>query len=108
MITIKPIDEEYRPMIIELIKLLIQDTGLVVKASGRTTIEIHHPSLSKAAAIQYIKNTEKPSTITYVGDEFYGGNDECVKSIPSIRCLHVTNPAKTAFFILTLTGYRPI
>ena len=104
MISIKPIDSEYRQIVSTLVRHLISDPNIIVKSTGRTTIEITHSKLSKTAAIKHIMNTENPKHITYVGDELRVGNDACVKGLNGLRCLEVSNPVKTAFFILTLSS----
>jgi 2-phospho-L-lactate transferase/gluconeogenesis factor (CofD/UPF0052 family)/hydroxymethylpyrimidine pyrophosphatase-like HAD family hydrolase len=98
MITIKPIDQEYRGIVLELVKTIIKDPEIVVRASGRTTIEIARHNLSKVDAIVDIKKSLNPANITYVGDELDVGNDAVVRGLPGVKCLHVKNPAHTAFF----------
>ena len=101
IISIKPIDQEYRPMVLELVKRLVAENDIVVRATGRTTIEIAKKNLSKLEAIHDIKKTMSPREITYVGDEFDGGNDAVVKTVEGVKCLHVKNPVETAFFMLS-------
>lgn len=103
IISIKPIDDEYRPVVLSLVQLLLKGAGLEVRATGRTTIDISHPSVSKAAAVSYILS-EGVDSITFIGDEFSGGNDAPVLQMqhPRVKCLPVKDPAETSFFLLTL------
>lgn len=98
LVTIKPVDEEYRGMVLELVKMAIKGPGIVVRASGRTTIEIARHDLSKVDAIVDLEKTLAPNYITYVGDELDSGNDSVVRGMPGVACLHVKNPVQTAFF----------
>lgn len=102
MIAIKPIDSEYRNMILELVKMVIDQPGISVKAAGRTTIEIMRDNVSKLDAIIDIKKCHNPNRITYVGDEIEHGNDSVVKNMPGVNCLNVKNPSQTAFFTQVL------
>jgi hypothetical protein len=104
MITIKPIHEEYRPIVMSLVAKLLEGGGFVVRSAGRTTIEIAKPNLSKVAAVQSVLD-DVSGTITYVGDEFYpGGNDYTIFQLDDkrVRCQHTGGPPETAFFIATL------
>ena len=103
MITIRPVDSEYRKALTNFVQLLTKGSGLLVREAGRSTIEILNPKLTKVDAVRHVKKTLNPASITYVGDEFKsGGNDECIKSVEGVKCLEVKNPAQTAFFISTL------
>lgn len=104
MIAIKPIENDYRPMVLDLVNLVIDVPGVVAKESGRTTIEIAKYNLSKVDAILDLQS-QGHRVITYVGDELDNGNDAVVRSIKGVQCLHVKNPAHTAFFTSILTGY---
>ncbi len=104
-ISIKPVDEEYRQAIISLVKLVLGNDSLFkVKATGRTTIDICHPNLSKAAAVKSILKDNEQVLLTYVGDELDNGNDAVIREMNDkrVRCLNVKSPAETAFFIQTL------
>lgn len=103
MVTIKPVDSEYRPLVVALVKKLIDFIPDVdIRTSGRTTVEIAKRNLTKADAIAHIMKNAQPNQITYVGDEFDGGNDAVIKGIPNVKCLSVDSPVKTAFFLLTI------
>jgi 2-phospho-L-lactate transferase/gluconeogenesis factor (CofD/UPF0052 family) len=109
LISIKPIDPEYKTLVISFITKILYDNELnwVVQAAGRTTVEIKKPTLSKVAAIKHKINVCGNKTITYVGDEMNNGNDACVKEYQEwwpqyVKCLHTTGPAMTAFFLKTL------
>ena len=103
IISIKPVDNEYRPAILSLVRMILGGSGLEAKAAGRTTIDISRPSVSKADAVSYVLS-EGAGSITFVGDEFYEGNDAPVLEMkhPRVKCLHVKDPAETAFFLLSL------
>ena len=116
MICIKPIHEEYRAIAINLIqRILLSMKGydlsisknLIVKAAGRTTIEIHHADLSKLHAVKHVLNSGI-KYITYVGDELENGNDLVIKQMNDnrIKCLHVKDPAETAFFLQSLLHHQ--
>ena len=106
MLSIKPIQSEYRPAMLSLIRYIIQDLGLMANATGRSTIDISKFHLSKGPAAEYIlKNVA--ATITYVGDEFGDGNDEAIAKLgtPHIKCMHTTGPAETAVLLTALLTY---
>jgi hypothetical protein len=106
MVSIKPIDEEYRPAIIALVTQLIKGTDLIVRSAGRTTVEICSPALSKLSAVEYVLNSPGTMSVTYVGDELDSGNDYPIytlsQSNPKVKCLSVYSPSKTAFFLTAL------
>lgn len=108
-ISIKPIDEEYRPALLSLVKMLVNHE-LSVKATGRTTIDISHPKLSKAAAVRHVLDSGVKS-LTFVGDEFAHGNDSPVLAMNDrrVKCVNVNSPAETALFLkaLTLSKHEP-
>lgn len=113
VLSIRPIDPEYRDIVLSLVKKVVSDLGhgLQATATGRTTIDIAHPMLAKALTARTVVE-ELPNangTLTFVGDEFENGNDAPVKFMdhPRVRCLHVSSPAETAFFLTTLTNYKP-
>ncbi len=106
-IAIKPVDPEYRPAIVALIKMLIDDSKFDIKLAGRTTIEISKKGLSKVAAIRSIIEDHKPKQITFVGDEFHDGNDAPVKDVDGVYCLPVSDPSDTAFFLYALSSKYP-
>lgn len=114
IIAIKPIDSEYRDIVLSLVDKLLESaheafpsgTGYNIfsRAAGRTTIEIVKDGLSKVDAISNIQREQMPKSITYVGDEFEGGNDAAVAAanFENVKCLPVSTPAQTAFFLMTL------
>lgn len=108
VVAIKPIDQEYRPIVFNLVRMIVQNSGfdLEVKQTGRTTIEISRNNLTKVAAVNHIISTENPTNITFVGDEMHEGNDASVMNanIPGVKCLAVKNPPHTAFFLATLAA----
>lgn len=106
MLSIKPIDPEYRQSILNLVSLILKNSGLVVKSAGRTTIEICKPGLSKTQAVKYILAEANGKNITYVGDELDSGNDYPVANLSTLhnnlKCLKVKSPTDTAFFLKVL------
>ena len=107
IIAIRPVSKESRDEMLSLLKRTIHEFGLDVRATGRSTIEICKPVLSKVSALKYlIASRAAPCRISYVGDELDCGIDrdimEFSKNDPSVACLSVNSPAKTAFFISTL------
>ena len=109
MISIKPIEDEYRPIVINLLDRLFNefDIDLTVKASGRTTVEMFRSSLSKKFAVEFTLASPNVKMITYVGDELKNGNDAVVAAMSNskLQCLSVNNPTKTAFFLITLDNF---
>lgn len=107
MISIKPIEDEYRDIIVNLLTRVFEEDNIdvLVKKSGRTTVEIYRRGLSKKYAVQFVLDNPDITTITYVGDEFKNGNDKIVADMDSnlVKCLPVNSPAKTAFFLTTLS-----
>jgi len=106
LIAIKPIDPEYRQLVLQVAKSIVERFGLNVRIAGRTTVEICKPNLSKIDAIKYVFKAKNAKSITYIGDELDSGNDAVVEKLshelPTLKCLHVKNPVQTAFFIKTL------
>lgn len=106
IISIKPIDPEYRNLVLSLIRYVVRGTNLEVRPAGRTTIEICKARLSKIFAIKHVQATELTRCITYVGDELNAGNDADVQvlseTMQGIKCLRVSNPTQTAFFTTVL------
>ena len=106
MVAIKPIDPEYRDIIVKFIQQQLIGSNLIAKKAGRTTIEIANKALSKRAAIEHILNQENVARVTYVGDETLDGNDlpasELAKKDSRLKVLSVGSPIDTAFFLLTL------
>lgn len=114
MISIKPIENEYRPIVFNLLEMVFkkEKLDLVVRQSGRTTVEMCRSGLSKEYAVRYVLTHPNVKTITYVGDEFKNGNDAIVGTLAQqqeydsrIKCLAVDNPAKTAMFLIALDSY---
>ncbi|MFL6603930.1 MAG: 2-phospho-L-lactate transferase CofD family protein [Steroidobacteraceae bacterium] len=111
LIAIKPVDQDYRHALLCLVRHIIHGSDLEVRETGRTTVEICKPALSKIGALRYLRtNSAALPQITYVGDEFETGNDRDIEELAisetGVKCLHVDSPAQTAFFISTLTAYR--
>ena len=118
-ISIKPIDFEYRPLVLDHIRNVLSDcTALNIRATGRTTIDISHEKMTKAPAVEQVllnaKHTKEKlklfeyDTVLYVGDELEDGNDAPVKYLESkysnLKCISVKNPVETAMFIMSLTA----
>jgi 2-phospho-L-lactate transferase/gluconeogenesis factor (CofD/UPF0052 family) len=102
MISIKPIEEEYRKMVLNLVALVLKGSGLIARPTGRTTIDISRPGFSKLDAIKDIEKHAGSGGITYIGDELHDGNDQPVTTLPHVACLNVKTPVTTAFFLTTL------
>jgi len=103
VVSIKPIDPEYRQAVLNLVKFICGST-FEVKATGRTTIEINKSLVSKNVAMkEVLKRVSPTSKVVYIGDELQGGNDEPVlkmaKEQPRIVCHPVKNPADTALLL---------
>ena len=107
MISIRPVDEEYRPAILNLVSMALKDSNLHVRSAGRTTIEICSAELSKINAVNYVAAQSNGQLITYVGDELDRGNDLPVAILAAdrtdIKCLKVKSPVETAFFLKVLS-----
>jgi 2-phospho-L-lactate transferase/gluconeogenesis factor (CofD/UPF0052 family) len=101
VISIKPIDAEYRPIVLSLVNMLLDRSGLVARSAGRTTIDISKPSVSKADAVRYVMRYDNIKSLTFVGDEFKDGNDAPIADMKdgNVKCLNVRDPAETAFFL---------
>lgn len=111
MISIRPIDPEYRTIVTNYIKWHIilgyeAEHGITVRPAGRSTIEICRNTLSKSFALNRILTDGKKITVTYVGDELYNGNDEPIRHIAAVdkrvRFLNVKSIAHTAVFLKIL------
>lgn len=101
MVSIKPIDPAYREPIVILLTSLFPE--YIVKPTGRTTIDIYKPGMSKTVAAD--KHFIKP--FTFVGDEWYeGGNDHGMSLIPRCRFLKVKDVRDTNMYLRILT-WRP-
>ncbi len=106
MIAIKPIDEEYRPALINFLDTLktvgALPSELKVQSTGRGTIELKKTNLSKETCVRHMVKVHGQSNITYVGDEFFaGGNDYPVRNV-GVKCLNVASPVETALFMQCL------
>jgi HAD superfamily hydrolase (TIGR01484 family) len=106
MLSIKPIEKDYREIVVNLIKSIITSKDLVVKTAGRTTVEIMKAEVTKRHAVISVLQSSDVSSITYVGDELVDGNDspvlELSKSNGNIKCLSVKGPAHTCLFLTAL------
>jgi 2-phospho-L-lactate transferase/gluconeogenesis factor (CofD/UPF0052 family)/hydroxymethylpyrimidine pyrophosphatase-like HAD family hydrolase len=109
MLSIKPIDPEYREMVRNLASRVLDRTGLRVKSAGRTTIEIGRPEIEKSVAVKKLLAEMGDGKLVFVGDEFHlTGNDAPVAKLAitdkRVKCLSVKNPADTALFLYAATG----
>lgn len=107
MISIKPIDSEYRTVTLNLVRKLFENTLLTIRPAGRTTIEICKKELSKQDSVNHVLQSGVKS-ITYVGDEMLVGNDSVIPKMndPRVKCLHVKDPAETSIFLSTLLSSK--
>ena len=117
MISIRPIDSEYRTIVTDYIKwhLILgheAEHGITVRPAGRSTIEICNKNLSKSFALHKILSDSSEVTVTYVGDELYNGNDEPIRLIaqkePRVQFLNVKSIAHTAVFLRAVLSTRTI
>jgi hydroxymethylpyrimidine pyrophosphatase-like HAD family hydrolase len=109
VISIKPIDTEYRDIITDYInRWVLSGTGVVANKSGRTTIDISKPDVSKKDAVRLVLSELRPEQeLVFVGDELLAGNDFAVAQVsaqedPRVQCLAVTSPTDTALFMIAL------
>lgn len=110
IIAIRPVERRDRAAVICLARRIVSGSDLQVREAGTTTIEICKPALSKSAAVKHLFSpVSGQARITYVGDELECGNDQDIgdlsREMTDIKCLHVRSPAKTAYFIRTLTSH---
>lgn len=99
MISIKPISPEYR----QSIKILLQSklgNDLVVKLSGRTTIDITKPKLDKILATETIFTNR----FTYIGDEGESGNDHEISKCGHCNFIPVKDVKDTNMYLAILLG----
>ena len=103
MISIKPIDPAYREPIVILLTSLFPE--YVVKPTGRTTIDIYKPGMSKTVALD--KLTAFANFFTFVGDEWQvGGNDYEMSLVPRCNFLQIKDVRDTNMYLRILT-WRP-
>ena len=103
MISIKPIDPAYREPIVILLTSLFPE--YVVKPTGRTTIDIYKPGMSKTVALD--KLTAFANFFTFVGDEWQvGGNDYEMSLVPRCNFLRIKDVRDTNMYLRILT-WRP-
>lgn len=106
-IAIKPVEDEYRVPICNLLMLLTA-RKYNIRPTGRTTIDISQHINTKDLSFNHLKQTlERGERITYVGDESHeGGNDNIMLKNDMVDYLHVNNPRDTAIFLITLLYTR--
>ena len=106
-ISIKPVDDEYRIPICNLLMLLTA-RKYNIRPTGRTTIDISQHINTKDLSFNHLKQTlKRGERITYVGDESHeGGNDNIMLKNDMVDYLHVNNPRDTAIFLITLLYTR--
>lgn len=98
IISIKPIDPEYREPLTILLEMVFKEEKLTVKATGRTTIDI-----SLGATKDVILSEIPGGKITVVGDESHeGGNDYSLAVHKRTDFIGVKTPNDTHVFLLTL------
>ena len=77
--------------------------NLRAEINGKTTIDILDAKYNKQEAIDYIfPNTYHFDNITYVGDSFKDGNDQCLIGYKDINCLNVNDIYDTNLFLNTI------
>ncbi len=105
IISIKPIDPEYRKPLIILIKSIFKD--LTVKEGGRTTIDISLGG-TKDVILSAIPCGPEDK-ITVVGDESHdGGNDYSLSVNQRVNFINVKTPRDTYVFLLTLAIFLKV
>jgi 2-phospho-L-lactate transferase/gluconeogenesis factor (CofD/UPF0052 family)/hydroxymethylpyrimidine pyrophosphatase-like HAD family hydrolase len=110
VISIKPIDAEYRDLICDYInRIILANSDVAARITGRTTIDISLPSVSKKAAIELLLSELGPDdNLVFVGDEFESGNDKVIADYANsecrLKCLAVKSPTDTALFLIALLG----
>lgn len=106
-IAIKPVDDEYRVPICNLL-MLLTSRKYNIRPTGRTTIDISQHINTKDLSFNHLKQTlKRGERITYVGDESHeGGNDNIMLKNDMVDYLHVNNPRDTAIFLITLLYTR--
>ena len=95
IIAIKPIANEYRPMLAELLELKFP--LFEVKITGRSTVELCKEGLNKSILIKVLGQP-----VTYVGDEPWG-NDREVANQPNVTFVHVNNVNDTNMLLKVLS-----
>lgn len=104
MASIKPIAPEYRQPLVILLTSLFPE--YIVKSTGRTTIDIYKPGLSKTIAIDglFKDSLDDTPTFTFVGDEWYeGGNDYEMSKIERCAFLKIRDVRDTNMYLRILT-----
>lgn len=111
VISIKPIDTEYRDIVTDYInRWVLSGTGVTAIKSGRTTIDISKPDVSKRDAVAMMMSELGPDQeLVFVGDELLTGNDFAVAKFSAhedarVQCLAVNSPTDTALFMIALLG----
>lgn len=106
-IAIKPVEDEYRIPICNLLKLLTAGK-YNIRPTGRTTIDISQHINSKDLSFNHLKQSLKfGERVTYVGDESHeGGNDNIMLKNDMVDYLHVNNPRDTAIFLISVLNTR--
>jgi 2-phospho-L-lactate transferase/gluconeogenesis factor (CofD/UPF0052 family) len=101
MVSIRPVDREYRDAVFHLARLLV-DESLHVEMTGRTTVEISNGKVSKRWAV--LHQAKQYQSITYVGDEIESGNDAFISQMASehLKVVPVSTPTETAFFLMAV------
>jgi 2-phospho-L-lactate transferase/gluconeogenesis factor (CofD/UPF0052 family) len=107
LLAIRPVTSQDRGPMLQLLQHLLDGSGLVVRESGTTTIEICKPVVSKSCALKsFFSNCNRSARVTYIGDELHSGNDRDILNLSGeqteLKCLHVGGPTQTAFFLSVL------
>jgi 2-phospho-L-lactate transferase/gluconeogenesis factor (CofD/UPF0052 family) len=107
LIAIKPVAPDDRSAVVSLVRHILAGSDLQVRSSGKTTIEICKPTLSKVWSVRSLFDRfDETLKLTYVGDECASGNDHDIETLTRAhsesRCLRVRSPTETAFFIHAL------
>ena len=97
--------EELLPKIQKFVKEFNEryNCNLIAEINGKTTIDILHADYNKRSAIDYILPEEYSfENVTYVGDSFNNGNDECLVGYKHIKCFSVEDIYDTNLLLNTI------
>jgi 2-phospho-L-lactate transferase/gluconeogenesis factor (CofD/UPF0052 family) len=100
MISIKPISPEYRHSIKLLLESKLSKYDLLIRMSGRTTIDITKPNLDKILATE----TLFVNDFTYIGDEGESGNDHQISQCGHCNFIPVKDVKDTNMYLAILLG----
>lgn len=103
-ISIKPIDADYRDVVVKLLRYEFDGRSYNIRKTGKTTIDISKWKNSKKIAMEdFTKDLVFYEHAVFVGDELYeNGNDFELSQFPNLITIPVNNPKDTYVFLKTL------